>query len=807
VINIAEVLILLAARRHRKAPDRQQVLGRTKREMFAVSLIIGIAWGSSVWHLGPTTHFHSYLFVFVVLMGVAGVCLMIFSPDRPSMVAFFAGLLLLPAIHALNSSPKFSIETALGLTVMFLLMIQYGSLANRQLLAEFETNARLESALARLDESRRHLAAIFATTPVALTITGFADGRVVDINQAGVDMMGIERDDIIGKTVSQLGIYAEPSERTALLARLDRDGFVPGIETEYRHPVGAIRTHLLAARVSEINGEKVILSARQDITDRKADESRLRELTQAVEQSPNSVMITDGKGRIQYVNRAFSGITGYTYQEAVGRDASLLRSGKTPPETVRALWQTLGKGESWSGEFINRRKDGSEYLEFLRISPIRETDQSIKRYLSVGEDVTESRRMAAELAAHRHHLEELVEARTEELQAARVQADAANFAKSAFLANMSHEIRTPMNAITGMVHLIRRGGVAPRQAEQLDTIETASRHLLGIIDSILDLSKIEAGKFHLSRVAVDVAGIADNVAAIVGEKARAKKIELRVEQVPLPAGLVGDAARIQQAFLNLATNALKFTERGHVTLRVSSVEESADEALLRFEVEDTGIGVDADVLPRLFASFEQADNTDTRRFGGTGLGLAITRHLAELMGGDAGAESLPGIGSTFWFTARLEKMEGNSPLPRRQVDQSEVERRLQARAPGRRVLVVDDDETNRQVARMLLEGAGFTVDEAEDGRRAVELATAGSYDLILMDMQMPVLDGVGATEELRRHPASREVPIIAITANAFIDDREACLAAGMDDFLTKPFEPQMLFDICLKWLQEIPVEA
>ena len=807
LINVVEALILLATHRHRSAPDRAAALPRTRREMTLVSLLIGIAWGSSVWFFGQDVEFESYLFVITVILGVAAVCLMIFAPDRLAMIAFYSGLLILPALHALTRSPRFGIEITVGLIVAFILLVQYSRLAGRQLLNDIETNARLESALAQLRESERHLAALFATTPVALVISTIAEGRVIDVNQAGLEMAGVEREGIVGKTVDQMGSYVDPGQRARIVAQLLRDGFVSGIESEFRRPDGSIRTHLVAARVSEMNGEKVILTARQDITDRKAAEARLRELSQAVEQSPGSVMITDGDGTIRYVNQKFVDITGYAREEVVGRNASVLRSGRTPPETVRALWQALGRGESWSGEFINRRKDGSDYLEHAHVSPILEADQRVSRYLSVGEDVTESRRLEAELEAHRHRLEELVMARTEELQVARAQAEAANVAKSAFIANMSHEIRTPMNAITGMVHLIRRGGVAPRQAEQLDKIETAGHHLLGIIDAILDLSKIEAGKFQIASSPVDVAGIADNVAAMLAEKAHARKLELRIAREQLPERLLGDAARLQQALLNLANNAVKFTERGHVTLRIRRVNEDDEGVLLRFEVEDSGIGIDPEVLPRLFSSFEQADNSTTRRFGGTGLGLAITRRLAELMGGHAGAQSVPGQGSTFWFTARLAKAKMSAPRTTGRDSLPDAESLLKARAPGRRVLVVDDDEVNRQVARMLLEGAGLRVDEAEDGRRAVERALAESYDLILMDMQMPVMNGVTAASQLRLHPATRGIPIVAITANAFIDDRKACLAAGMDDFMTKPFEPQMLFSVCLKWLACNEVEA
>ncbi|MBK7016624.1 MAG: response regulator [Sulfuritalea sp.] len=678
LINVVEVLILLLARRHRNVPDGQAAMRNTMPRMTALSLAIGIAWGSSVWFLGPGTDFHSYLLIFVILMGVAGVCQMLFSPDRVSMIAFYAGLLLLPALHGLTSSPRFGIEIAAGLSVAFVLLVQYSLLAGRQLVADFETNARLESALMQLSESERHLAAVFATTPVALMISTPGEGRIIDINQAGLEMTAADREAIVGKTVGELQTYVDPGQRAGIVAELQRTGRISGFEGEFRRPDGTIRTCLMAARISELNGKPVVFTALQDITEKK--------------------------------------------------------------------------------------------------------------------------RMADELEAHRHHLEELVQQRTRELQQARMQADAANVAKSAFLANMSHEIRTPMNAITGMVHLIKRGGVGPRQAEQLDKIDTASRHLLEILSAVLDLSKIEAGKFSIDEAEVDVARIPANVVAILAEKARARNVALHIEGQDLPSKLLGDKARLQQALLNYAINAIKFTEAGSVTLRVGAVSETADSVLLRFEVEDTGIGIGPETLCRLFASFEQGDNSMTRRFGGTGLGLVITRHLAELMGGDAGAESIPGVGSQFWFTARLKKAPAEVLASGPGEDEADAETLLRQRHPGRRVLVVDDDEVNRSVAEMLLESAGLRVDTAEDGQVAIGMVQHTDYDLILMDMQMPILDGVEATREIRRLPGMQATPIIAITANAFIEDRNICLDAGMNDFLSKPFDPKRLYAISLKWM-------
>jgi PAS domain S-box-containing protein len=801
---------------------------------------------------------------------------------------------------------------------------------------------RLNEALSDSEELFRSLTAI---APAGIYVTD-AEGGCLYANARWCEMAGMTLKEALGQGWPK-GVH--PEDRDQVAARWTQTIQAAGswgLEYRFQTPDGRV-TWVYGLATPHKDGAGIVakyVGINWDITERKQRSEQIQSLL--IEQKAMLDSGVVGIARLKdrkyvWANAVFAAMLGYTSEELVGQSSRIVYASDDAHAAFAAsAYSLMRKGEIFRGEAQFVRKDGSSgWYEVCGSMLNPDGDETTWSCV----EVTERKKAAAELDRHRHHLENLVRERTAELSVAKEAAEAASTAKSTFLSNMSHEIRTPMNAIVGLTHILRRAAPRPEQDDKLGKIASSADHLLGVINDILDVSKIEAGKLVLDKTDFELEPLLTRICAMLMDRVHQKGLELVIDVQPGLGGFNGDATRLGQALLNYLGNAVKFTERGTITLRARQVEAAADDVLLRIEVEDTGIGIAPEVMARLFHAFEQADNSTTRKYGGTGLGLTITRRLAQLMGGDAGVDSTLGAGSTFWLTARLARvtrahahgriggLEGlralvvdDTPVSRlvhvqllrvAGVDSEAVpsgtaalEAMLKADREGRpfdlvlidlnmpdmggfevlatmnlqgmhhlpvswlvtasgeetiaadaavvgfdevllkplstatleaalrkhlpallemnparaaatpakaaadaetvlrrdhrnaRLLLVEDEPVNREVQLIVLEDIGWQVDTAEDGQQAVDLAAVNEYQLILMDMQMPVMNGLEATRVIRKLPSRQDVPILAMTANAFAEDREACLEAGMNDFLTKPVVPEKLFEVLLKWL-------
>lgn len=919
----------------------------------------------------------------------------------------------------------------------------------------------------RLKEAQQHFQQLLEAAPDAFLAVD-AKGLITLANAQAENLFGYSKDQLIGNHVEML-INEQLQDGHVLLRqeyfqhpKVMQLGI--GSELLARHASGkSIPVEISLSPIVTRNQGMLVVAAIRDITKRLEAEADLKKLSTAVEQSPISVVITDKDGTIEYVNPMFAEVSGYSYEEAIGQNPRILKSGEHSRQFYESLWNTICNKQVWTGEMVNRKKDGTLYWESVSITPILDEAENIMRFLAVKQDISERKQaekvlndvmelnrsilssmgegligmdnagmttfvnpaaqtilgfsekeilgrsvhslihhsfadghpypekdcqmnkafiqgqsvtISDEVLWHKNGTYFVAEytatpmlgegkplgavivfrdvSERKEMEAAllsaKEEAEAATRAKSDFLANMSHEIRTPMNAIIGMSHLALRTSLTAKQEDYLGKIDTSAKSLLGIINDILDFSKIEAGKLDIESTNFYLEDVLSNLANLVGIKTKEKNLELLFQvDKNTPTALVGDPLRLGQILINLANNAVKFTSKGEIIVSVKSIKKETSRVILQFSVKDSGIGMTKEQCGRLFQAFSQADTSTTRKYGGTGLGLIICKRLCEMMGGKIWFDSKAGEGSIFYYTVDLglhrEKKMPLLPGPdllgkkvlvvddnrvsreilrdmletmnfkviqapsgveamsavakadnqgepieivymdwqmpglngieasreiqnlrlsqcpkiimvtafgREDIIQQAVDLHLEGflvkpvthsllfdatmqafgqgglatrRRPrersaeykalkgirGARILLAEDNEINQQVAREILEQAALVVEIANNGLETVEMARKNSYDAILMDIQMPDMNGFEATKAIREsNSEKKDVPIIAMTAHAMAGDRERSLAAGMDDHVTKPIDPNELFSSLIEWIQpgerELPSE-
>jgi PAS domain S-box-containing protein len=654
-----------------------------------------------------------------------------------------------------------------------------------------------------LDHANSLVEAVFQASPLAIVVLDRI-GNVRKWNPAAEKMLGFTAEEVLGRPAPHIPAAQREDFERVLAASEVGQQFEALNAPINRKDGGIVDSSLWTAPMRDrrgvVDGSVGIFT---DISQRKQDEQKLRASEERYrdlfENAHDIIYTIDLDGNLTSFNHAAERTSGYSRAEGLRMNVGELVAPADRASVRELVALRLAGGGAATDEVNLLTKDGREVL--LDVSSRLTFDKGRPVGIQcIGRDVTERKRNQEELVRHTRELQR----KNEELSAALTAAHAAAEAKSRFLANMSHEIRTPMNGIVGMADLLLSAPLGREQKEYAETIQKSAGALLTIISDILELSRMEAGKVELETAPFELAAVLNEVCALLGLEARLKGLQLSAQVDPaVPRMVSGDAARFRQIVISLVGNAVKFTDSGEIVVRLELESGTAETATVRVTIRDTGIGIAPEQCAELFDRFVQGDDSATRKYGGTGLGLAISKQLVEMMGGRIGFESELGRGSTFTFTAVFRKhFEPAAPAPLTPAPSA-----TSFSQTGPRILLVEDNQVNRKIALHMLEKSGYHADTVSDGRQAADAVLRDHYDVVLMDVQMPGMDGIAATVEIRRREdVNRHTPIVAMTARAMAGDREECLAAGMDDYITKPIQMEELRQAIQRWATPRPAQ-